>query len=65
MNNKNFVLGLALGFAIAINAANLSVIFYYLVTKGNPLFVFAGALAVLAAFFHAALCDKTLRGAND
>ncbi|WP_168416492.1 hypothetical protein [Acinetobacter indicus] len=65
MNNKNSVFGLVLVFAIAINAANLSVIFYYLVTEGNPLFVFAGALAVLAAFFHAVLCDKTLRGAND
>lgn len=65
MNNKSFVFGLVLGFAIAINAVNLSVIFYYLVTKGNPLFVFAGALAVLAAFFHAALYDKTLRGDSD
>lgn len=64
MNNKNFVLGLVLGFAIAINAANLSVIFYCLVTKGNPLFVFAGALVVLAAFYHAVMCDEALRGAN-
>lgn len=62
MNKLHFQFGLAVGFLITLNTANLGNIFYNIVTDSNWVWVLNGVFAVLIMFVCAVICDETLRG---
>ena len=62
MNNLYFQFGLAVGFLITLNTANLGNIFYNIVIGSNWVWVLNGVLAVLIMFVCAVMCDEALRG---
>ena len=70
INNLNkrdslyFNFGLAVGFLITLNTANLGNIFYNIVTDSNWVWVLNGVFAVLIMFVCAVMCDEALRGDN-
>ncbi|HHW53778.1 MAG TPA: hypothetical protein GXX13_11470 [Acinetobacter towneri] len=65
MDKLHFKFGLAVGFLITLNTANLGNIFYNIVTDGNWAWVLNGVLAALIMFVCAVMCDEALRGASD
>lgn len=62
MDKLHFKFGLAVGFLITLNTANLGNIFYNIVIGSNWVWVLNGVFAVLIMFFYAVMCDEALRG---